>query len=135
MVVTVGVVVLTHNLAYGVLAGVLVAMIVFARRAAVLASMESVLDRSGEVRSYVVSGQLFFASTNELVHQFDMHDPAREVIIDLTHAEVWDTSAVATLDAVIARYAKRGVHARIIGLDAHSAELHERLTGHLVDAH
>jgi sulfate permease, SulP family len=109
MVITVVVVVVTHNLAYGVLAGVLVAMIVFARRAAVLASMESVLDRTGTVRSYVVSGQLFFASTNELVHQFDLLDPVREVVIDLTEASVWDTSAVATLDAVVARFAARGI--------------------------
>jgi sulfate permease, SulP family len=135
MVITVAVVVVTHNLAYGVLAGVLVAMIVFARRAAVLASMESVLDRTGTVRSYVVRGQLFFASTNELVHQFDLLDPVREVVIDLTEASVWDTSAVATLDAVVARFAARGIEARIVGLSDHSAELHERLTGQLVSGH
>jgi len=135
MVVTVAVVVVTHNLAYGVLAGVLVAMIVFARRAAVLASMESVLDRTGTVRSYVVTGELFFASTNELVHQFDLQDGAREVVIDLTEANVWDSSAVATLDAVVARFAARGIEARIVGLTTHSAELHARLSGQLVGGH
>jgi sulfate permease, SulP family len=102
MVVTVTVVVYTHNLAYGVLAGVLVAMIVFARRAAVLATMNSVLDPTGTIRSYVITGQLFFASTNELVHQFDLQAPEREVVIDLTEASVWDSSAVATLDTVVA---------------------------------
>jgi sulfate permease, SulP family len=102
MVVTVTVVVYTHNLAYGVLAGVLVAMIVFARRAAVLATMNSVLDPTGTIRSYVITGQLFFASTNELVHQFDLRAPEREVVIDLTEASVWDSSAVATLDTVVA---------------------------------
>jgi sulfate permease, SulP family len=135
MVITVAVVVVTHNLAYGVLAGVVVAMIVFARRAAVLASMESVLDRTGTVRSYVVTGELFFASTNELVHQFDLQDPVREVIIDLTEANVWDSSAVATLDAVVSRFAARGIEAHIIGLTTHSAELHERLTGQLAGGH
>ncbi len=135
MVVTVAVVVYTHNLAYGVLAGVLVAMIVFARRAAVLASMESVLDRTGTVRSYVVTGELFFASTNELVHQFDLQDGVRQVVIDLTEANVWDSSAVATLDAVVARFAARGIEARIVGLTTHSAELHERLSGQLVGGH
>jgi sulfate permease, SulP family len=135
MVITVAVVVVTHNLAYGVLAGVVVAMVVFARRAAVLASMESVLDRTGTVRSYVVTGELFFASTNELVHQFDLQDPVREVVIDLTEANVWDSSAVATLDAVVSRFAARGIDARIIGLTTHSAELHERLTGQLAGGH
>ncbi|MEX1178903.1 MAG: SulP family inorganic anion transporter [Nitriliruptor sp.] len=135
MVVTVTVVVLTHNLAYGVIAGVVLAMMVFARRAAHHASMTSVLDPTGTVRSYVVTGQLFFASTNELVHQFELDDPAREVIIDLTEAEVWDSSAVVTLDAVVAKFAARGVHASITGLTHHSAALHERLTGQLTGTH
>jgi SulP family sulfate permease len=135
MAVTVAVVVLSHNLAYGVIAGVVLAMVVFARRAAHHATMTSVLDPTGTVRSYVITGELFFASANELAHQFDFQDPIREVVIDLTEAEVWDSSAVVTLDAVVAKFAVRGVHATITGLTHHSAELHERLTGQLVDAH
>jgi sulfate permease, SulP family len=135
MAVTVAVVVVTHNLAYGVIAGVVLAMVVFARRAAHHASMTSVLDPTGSVRSYVVTGQLFFASANELVHQFDLTDPVREVVIDLTEAEVWDSSAVATLDAVVARFAARGIHATVTGLTQHHAELPDRLTGQLLDAH
>jgi sulfate permease, SulP family len=135
MAVTVGVVVVTHNLAYGVLAGVVLAMVVFARRAAHHASMTSVLDPTGTVRSYVVTGELFFASANELIHEFDLQDPVREVVIDLTEAEVWDSSAVATLDTVVARFAARGIEARITGLTHHSADLHERLTGQLTGGH
>jgi sulfate permease, SulP family len=135
MVVTVGVVVVTHNLAYGVLAGVLVAMVVFARRAAHHASMTSHLEDEGAVRRYVVTGELFFASANELVHRFDLHDPAPHVVIDLTGADVWDTSAVVTLDAVVARYAARGTEATLVGLTDHSADLHERLTGQLTGTH
>jgi sulfate permease, SulP family len=135
MLVTVAVVVWTHNLAYGVLAGVLLAMVVFARRAAHHATMRSVLDPTGTVRSYVITGELFFVSANELVHEFDLSDPTPTVVIDLTEADLWDSSAVAILDAVVARYAARGVDARITGLTTHSAELHDRLTGQLVDAY
>jgi sulfate permease, SulP family len=135
MAVTVGVVVVTHNLAYGVLAGVLLAMVVFARRAAHHASMHAVLDPTGTVRSYVVTGELFFASANALVHDFDLDEPVAEVVIDLTEADVWDSSAVATLDAVVARFASRGVTARLTGLSSHSADLHERLTGTLNGTH
>jgi SulP family sulfate permease len=135
MVVTVAVVVWTHNLAYGVLAGVLLAMVVFARRAAHHAAMFSVLDTSGTVRSYVITGQLFFASANELVHRFDLDDPTPKVVIDLTEAQLWDSSAVAVLDQVVARFATRGVTAEIVGLSDHSAELHERLSGQLVASH
>ncbi|MBS3940832.1 MAG: SulP family inorganic anion transporter [Actinobacteria bacterium] len=135
MAVTVAVVVMTHNLAYGVLAGVLLAMVVFARRAAHHAAMFSVLDPTGTTRSYVVTGELFFASANSLVHEFDLTDTTPTVVIDLTEANLWDSSAVAILDSIVARFAARGVDARITGLTDHSAELHERLTGQFVDAH
>ena len=135
MLVTVGVVVSTHNLAYGVIAGVVLAMVVFARRAAHFANMFSVLDPTGTVRSYVVTGQLFFASANELLHEFDLDDPTPNVVIDLTEAEVWDSSAVAVLDAVVAKFAARGVVATLTGLSHHSADLHERLSGQLSGSH
>jgi SulP family sulfate permease len=129
MVVTVAIVVYTHNLAYGVVAGVLLAAIFFARRVAHLAEVTSVLDPGGNQRVYAVTGELFFASTNELVHSFDYADPTPKVIIDLTDAHVWDSSAVATLDSVVAKFAARGVTAELVGLNTHSEALHTRLTG------
>lgn len=135
MVVTVAIVVQTHNLAYGVVAGVLLAAIFFARRVAHLAEVTSVLDPDGGERVYAVAGELFFASTNELVNAFDYADPVPKVVIDLTDAHVWDSSAVATLDAIVAKFQARGVHARIVGLNTHSEALHTRLTGQHVNTH
>ncbi len=131
MLVTVVIVVITHNLAYGVVAGVLLAAIFFARRVAHVVEVTSVLDPEGGVRMYVLAGELFFASTNELVHSFDYADPTPQVVIDLTDAHVWDSSAVATLDVVVAKFAKRGVTARVVGLNPHSEALHNRLSGRL----
>lgn len=135
MVTTVAIVVATHNLAYGVVAGVLLAAVFFARRVAHLVDVSSVLDPDGDIRVYAITGELFFASTNELVHSFDYTDPARRVVIDLTDAHVWDTSAVATLDAVVAKFAARGIDAELVGLNPHSARLHRRTTGQLNSAH
>ena len=135
MVVTVAIVVITHNLALGVLAGVLLAAIFFARRVAHVAEVDSVVDPDTGVRRYHVTGELFFASTNELVHAFDYADPTPEVVIDLTDAHVWDSSAVATLDAVQAKFHARGVEATIVGLNPHSEALHSRLTGRLASSH
>ncbi len=135
MVVTVAIVVYTHNLAYGVVAGVLLAAIFFARRVAHLAEVTSVLDPDGGTRVYALTGELFFASTNELVHAFDYADPTSKVVIDLTDAHVWDSSAVATLDAVVAKFAARGVTAEIVGLNDDSEALHTGLTGQNVGAH
>jgi sulfate permease, SulP family len=129
MLTTVGIVVWTHNLAYGVVAGVLLAAIFFARTVAHLAEVTSVLDPDGGQRIYAVTGELFFASTNELVHAFDYADPTPSVLIDLTDAHVWDSSAVATLDAIVAKFEARGVSAEVVGLNTHSEALHTRLTG------
>jgi SulP family sulfate permease len=135
MVVTVAIVVITHNLALGVLAGVVLAAVFFARRVAHVAEVTSVVDPDGEVRVYAVAGELFFASTNELVHAFDYTDPTPEVVIDLTDAHVWDSSAVAALDAVVAKFHARGITAEVIGLNPHSENLHTRLTGRLASSH
>ena len=135
MVVTVAIVVQTHNLAYGVVSGVLLAAIFFARRVAHLAEVTSVLDPDGGERVYAVTGELFFASTNELIHSFDYADPTPKVVIDLTDAHVWDSSAVATLDAIVNKFKARGVTAEVIGLNAHSEALHTRLTGQHAGSH
>jgi SulP family sulfate permease len=131
MVATVGTVLATHNLALGVLAGALLSAIFFARRVAHLVDVSSVLDPDGGIRVYAVTGQLFFASTNELMHAFDYTDTVSKVVIDLSGAHVWDSSAVATLDAVTAKFAARGVEAEIIGLNPHSERLHTTLSGRL----
>jgi sulfate permease, SulP family len=136
IVLTVAIVVFTHNLAYGVIAGVLLSAVFFARRVAHVAEVTSVLDPDGGIRIYAVTGELFFASTTELVHAFDYaDDEATSVVIDLADAHVWDSSAVATLDTVVAKFAARGITAEIVGLNAHSSALHTRLTGHLTTSH
>ncbi len=131
MVVTVAVVVLTHNLAYGVIAGTLTAMILFARRVAHLVEVTAVTDPEGKQVVYAVRGELFFASSNDLVGQFDYNQDPDEVVIDMSESHVWDASSVAALDAVTTKYARRGKTVRIHGLNEPSGHMHDRLTGQL----
>ncbi len=134
--VTVAIVVATHNLALGVAGGVVLAAIFFARRVAHVADVASVLDPDdGRTRIYHVTGELFFASTNELLHLFDYTDAIDLAVIDLHDAHIWDTSAVAALDAVVAKFAAHGIEASLVGLNQHSADLHGRTTGSLSAAH
>ncbi len=141
MAATVVVTVATHNLAYGVIVGVLTAMVAFARRVAHLTNVEKVSEadtnRDGQVdtRVYRVTGELFFASSNDLVYQFDYVDDPANVVIDLTAADIWDASTVATLDAIRAKYEAKGKHVEIIGLDGASLERLDRLSGELAGAH
>ena len=139
MVATVIATLVTHNLAIGVITGVLTATVLFARRVAHLATMDRVLEFEPELGveavRYSIHGEMFFASSNDLVYQFEYSIDPDLVIIDLTQAHVWDASTVATLDAVVTKYEKRGKAVRIIGLNEKSAEFHDRLSGKLASDH
>ena len=132
MLVTVVGTLVTHNLAVGVIAGVLTAMIAFARRVAHLTQVELVASDATRA-AYRVTGQLFFASSNDLVYSFDYTLGVSEVDIDMSAAQVWDASTVATLDAVREKYAQRGVTVDIRGLDPVSQQRLDRLSGNLGD--
>ncbi len=134
MLATVAVTVGTHNLAIGVVVGVLVAMTLFARRVAHLTETrrELVEDRAGNPTAvYRVTGELFFASSNDLYTQFEYAADPATVVIDLTASHIWDASTVAALDAITTKYARKGKTVEIIGLNDASAERHGRLTGQL----
>jgi len=131
---TVLVTVLTHNLAIGVVVGVLVAMTLFARRVAHLTETDRELVTHADGTSsavYRVTGELFFASSNDLYTQFDYAGDPDRVVIDLSGSHVWDASTVASLDAITTKYARKGKTVEIVGLDEASAERHGRLTGQL----
>lgn len=135
MVLTVIVVVSTDNLAIGVVVGSLAAMVIFARRVAHLVEVTAINDPDGGEVVYAVTGELFFASTNDLVSEFDYAGDPDKVVIDLTDAHIWDASTVAALDAVTTKYAARGKHVEIVGLNESSAAMHGKLTGELAGSH
>lgn len=133
MVVTVVVVVVTHNLAIGVIVGVVAAMVIFARRVAHFASVEKKLEgESTELTArYVVTGELFFASSNDLTTQFDYASDPDRIIVDLSGSHVWDASTVAALDTITTKYERLGKTVTIEGMNTASAHLHNRLAGKL----
>lgn len=133
---TVVVTVWTHNLAYGVGVGVLVAMVLFAHRVAHFTRVTR-LDASDEdnKRVYRVEGELFFASSNDLVYQFDYTGDPTEIVIDMSRAHVWDASTIASLDAVRHKYETKGKKVTITGMDAASSARHDRLSGNLGGGH
>ena len=134
MLTTVATTVLTHNLAIGVVAGVLVATSLLARRMAtqVRVDRDLVEDEHGAATAvYTVHGELFFASSHDLATRFDYDDDPARVTIDVTGSHVWDASTVAALDGVRSSYAKRGTAVHIEGLNEASKSMHDRLSGRL----
>lgn len=135
MLATVLATVFTHNLAIGVITGVVTAMVLFARRVAHLVTMTREVSPDGEHVLYEVHGELFFASSNDLVYQFDYSGDPPWVVIDLSGAHLWDASTVAALDAVVFKYEKRDKTVDVLGVNAYSAALRARLDGRLPSGH
>ena len=133
MVATVVVVVLTHNLAIGVIVGVLVAMVAFARRVAHFVNVERTLPEGEPVPTafYTVTGELFFASSNDLTTQFEYADDPDRIVIDMTRSHIWDASTVAALDAITNKYERHGKRVILVGLNDASTIIHTRLAGNL----
>ena len=127
MVVTVATVVITHDLAQGVLVGVVLSALLFARKVSQLSSVSSTLSENGKTRTYRVTGQLFFVSTQSFVTAFDVQESLERVVIDLTQAHLWDGSAVAALDKVAIKFMRRGVAVELIGQNEASEALISRL--------
>lgn len=133
MVSTVIVTIWTHNLAIGVGVGVLVAMVMFARRVAHFTSVtrEVLADAELPTVRYTVVGELFFASSNDLTTQFEYSRDPELVVIDLTQSHVWDASTVAALDAIETKYEKYGKRVIFEGMNDATNAFHTRLTGEL----
>ncbi|GAA3281066.1 SulP family inorganic anion transporter [Nesterenkonia halobia] len=133
MLVTVAFTVWTHNLAVGVVCGVIMAMVLFARRVAHFVTVERHVEGEGEdaLATYTVDGELFFASSNDLYYQFSYtHDPVR-VRIDMSQSHLWDASTIAALDSVTEKYESYGKSVEVVGLNEASAAMRERLAGKL----
>ena len=134
MLTTVIVTVTTHNLAYGVILGVIVAMLFFARRVAHFTEVICIDNPDEDTCVYAVRGVLFFASSNDLYMQFNYADDPQNVIIDLSEAQIYDSSTVAALDAIVLKYHNKGKNVRIVGMNEPSQKWHS-LSGNLGAGH
>ena len=134
MVATVLPTVITNNLAVGVLIGVIVAMLFFVTRVAHFTQVVDVAHPDSNTRVYAVKGVLFFASSNDLVYQFDYVGDPQNVIIDLSESQIYDSSTVAALDAIEQKYRQKGKNVEIVGLNEPSLRWH-RLSGKLGAGH
>ena len=130
MLATVAVTVYTHDLARGVLTGVLLSGFFFAHKIAQILLIEAQTEDDGETRSYAIYGQVFFASADRFVDAFDFDASPRRVRIDLTHAHFWDITAVTALDKVVIKFRREGTEVELIGLNEASATLVDRFGVH-----
>ncbi|CAB3677362.1 SulP family sulfate permease [Achromobacter marplatensis] len=130
MVATVIVVVGTHDLAKGVLVGVLLSGIFFAHKVGRVLRITSEVREEGTVRAYTVVGQVFFASAENFVKSFDFKEVIERVQIDVSRARFWDISAVGALDTAVLKFRREGAEVEVIGMDEASTTLVDRFAIH-----
>ena len=125
MLATVAVVVTTHNLALGVLVGVLMSGIFFAALVMNLFAVERRREKDQAI--YTITGQIFFASVERfnaaMPPEGSRSDPADHVVIDVSNAHFWDISGVGALDAIVERMRRNGRSVQVIGLNEASADM------------
>ncbi|MBV1959422.1 MAG: STAS domain-containing protein, partial [Pseudomonadales bacterium] len=123
MISTVVVVVFTHNLALGVLVGVLLAALFFANKIGRYMAVKSIPGEQDSSRTYKVIGQVFFASSEQFIAQFDFKEVLEQVTIDVTDAHFWDITAVGALDKVVLKFRREGAVVDVIGMNEASATI------------
>ncbi|ELI8102978.1 SulP family inorganic anion transporter [Yersinia enterocolitica] len=128
MIATVVVVVATHNLAYGVLVGVLIAAMNFANKIARFMLVDTALDEGRRV--YTVRGQVFFATAEHFTQSFDFKEAIDAVVIDVSHAHFWDITSVSALDKVVIKFRREGTDVEIRGMNEATTTLVDRFGVH-----
>lgn len=128
MIVTVIVVVATHNLALGVLSGVLLSALFLAIKLEDDIQVKSAFE--GSARLYDLSGQIFFSSSEKFMQGFDFNEKISDVIIDLTHSHIWDVTSVTMLDSVVSKFRKNGINVTVRGLNEASSIMIDKYGTH-----
>lgn len=123
-------VLITHDLAKGVVLGVLLSVLFFARKVGKMIAVTERADSSETARRYVVEGQLFFVSAELFAAGFEFHGHPQSVEIDMSAVRLWDVTAVGALDKVVLRYRRQGAAVSVIGLDEAGSALVARLGAH-----
>lgn len=123
MIATVVVTVFTHDLAMGVLTGVLASGFFFAHKVGRILHVRSLAEDEGRTRTYTILGQVFFASADRFTNAFDYKEVIETVRIDVSRAHFWDITAVSALDKVVIKFRREGAEVEVIGLNAASATM------------
>jgi SulP family sulfate permease len=130
MLATVAVVVATHDLAQGVLVGVLLSGFFFANNIGKILHIGSSSEDEGRMRTYKITGQVFFASADRFINAFDYKEVIEKVRIDVSRAHFWDVTAVSALDKVVIKFRRENTEVEVIGLNEASATMVDRFAVH-----
>jgi SulP family sulfate permease len=120
----------THDLARGVLVGVLLSGFFFAHKVGQILRVSSRTEDEGRARTYTITGQVFFASAERFLNAFDYKEVIEKVRIDVSRAHFWDITAVSALDKAVIKFRREATEVEVIGLNEASATMVDRFAVH-----
>jgi len=112
MLLTVAIVVVTHNLAIGVLVGVIASALLYAYRSATQLHVQQELHKDEMI--YRVHGQLFFVSSDALLERINFEHEAKKVCLDFKKAHIWDHTAKQTIEKIVLRLEEKGKKVKLM---------------------
>ncbi|AQQ54545.1 SulP family inorganic anion transporter [Planococcus lenghuensis] len=124
MLVTVIIVVVTHDLSQGVIAGVILSAVLFVSKISKI-QVKKTIENS--VTRYAIDGQLFFASVEDFLDAFELDVQHKKVVLDFTDAHIWDDSGVGAVDRIVLKLRENDNEVIIEGLDGGSRKLVEKI--------
>jgi SulP family sulfate permease len=127
MIATVVIVLLTNNLAYGVVVGIIVSSIAFVSK---ISDIKVDKYEEKEKITYKISGQLFFVSTTKFIDSFEYDEKVKNIDIDFSNARIWDESAVDAIDKVVIKYNKNNINVNLVGLSEYSLKLMDNMSNY-----
>lgn len=130
MLATVTITVWTHNLAFGVISGVVLAALFMASKLNQFMYVSKSFDEATGTRVYAVVGQVFFNSADKFIRCFDFKEAVDKVTIDVHRAHFWDVSAVYALDKVVIKLRREGADVEVVGLNEASETLMDKYAVH-----
>lgn len=121
---------LQYLLAATILTGVLLSGVFFAQKVGQILLVRSAAENEGRIRRYQITGQVFFASADRFVDQFDFREVIDTVVVDVSKAHFWDITAISALDKVVMKFRREGTNVEVVGLNEASATLVDKFALH-----
>lgn len=101
MILTVIIVLMTHNLAIGVIVGVVFSALFFATK---ISNVNVTTETFDETLHVYFEGQIFFVSIDSMMNQIDFNVDHSVIELDFNHAHLWDDSAVNAIDTIVQKF-------------------------------
>ena len=125
MILTVIIVLMTHNLALGVVVGVIFSALFFATK---ISKVEVTSEKFGKTNRLSFKGQIFFVSIDSMMDQINFDIKNSTIELNFNNAHLWDDSAVDAIDTIVRKFEEKNNIVRVEKLNSDSRKIVSELS-------